>query len=136
MKWFLAIVIVSSFSLMVKAQKASLPQPPSLEGMSHGQSEVDKMATFPGGIRAYNKFLSKNLKWPGDEEATGRVIVSFYIEKDGRLTNFKIVKSMGREFDAEALRVLKKSPKWIPAMKNGKTIRIKYAVPINFTLSS
>lgn len=91
--------------------------------------------SFPGGQKAFYKFLGKNLKWPGDTEATGKVIVSFYIEADGRLVNFKIDKGMSREFDSAAIRVLKKSPKWIPAMKDGKAIRIKYSVPINFTLS-
>ena len=121
--------------LNAKAQKTTSSQPTGSEGFSNGTSEVDRIPTFPGGITAYRKFLAQNLKWPNQDDAQGRVIVSFFIEKDGRLTGFKVERSLGKEFDAEAIRVLKKSPKWIPAMKNGKALRLKYAVPINFTLS-
>ncbi|MFI5140023.1 MAG: energy transducer TonB, partial [Sphingobacteriales bacterium] len=111
--------------------------PPNTDGMQHGPSLVDKMPTFPGGIKAYGKFLEKNLKWPknDDDDTQGRVIISFYIEKDGSLTNFKVERSLGKDFDAEALRVLRKSPKWIPVMENGKAIRCRYTLPINFILT-
>jgi protein TonB len=121
--------------LNAQAQKTTLSQPTGSEGFSNGTSEVDRIPTFSGGITAYRKFLAQNLKWPNQDDAQGRVIVSFFIEKDGRLTGFKVERNLGKEFDAEAIRVLKKSPKWIPAMKNGKAVRLKYAVPINFTLS-
>jgi len=127
--------MVALFSLSIKAKKPALSQQPDYDRMQDAPILVDKMPTFPGGIKAYGKFLNKNLKWPGDMESTGRVIVSFYIEKDGHLTHFKIVKSMGSDFDAEALRVLKKSPKWIPGMKDGKAVRVKHSVPINFYFS-
>jgi protein TonB len=91
---------------------------------------------FPGGEKAFYTFLGKNLKWPDSSiDAQGKVLVSFYIEKDGQLTNFKIERSLGALFDNEAIRVLKKSPKWIPAKQNGRPIRYKYTVPVNFTIS-
>ena len=93
--------------------------------------------SFPGGMEAFGKFLSKNLKWPikGDIDVQGMVIISFYIETNGNLSNFKVEKKLWPECDDEALRVLKLSPKWIPAMQKGKAIRKKYLVPINFTIS-
>jgi len=90
---------------------------------------------FPGGDKAYGRFLNKNLKWPSPDDDNGRVVISFIIEKDGSLTSFKVERSIRKDFDAEAIRVLKKSPKWIPGRLNGKPIRAKYMVPINFTLS-
>jgi len=91
---------------------------------------------FPGGTKAYGKFLEKNLRWPTQDDIQGRVIVSFIVEKDGSLTNFKVERSLGKDCDNEALRVLRKFPKWIPGMKNGKPVRVKYMVPINFTISA
>jgi protein TonB len=89
---------------------------------------------FPGGKKAFSAFLHKNLKWPKDDgnDWQGIVIISFFVEKDGRLTEIKVAKSMGAAFDEEALRVINLSPKWIPAMKNNKFIKSKYTVPIKF----
>jgi protein TonB len=69
------------------------------------------------------------------DDTYGRVIVGFTVEKDGKLSDFKVEKSLGTKFDTEALRVLKKSPKWIPGRLKGKPVRVRYSVPINFTIS-
>lgn len=89
--------------------------------------------SFPGGDKAWRKFLSKNLKWPKGEEGTnGREIISFIVEADGRLTNIKIMRSLGKNFDIEVLRIMKLSPNWIPAKQNGKSVGTKYYIPISF----
>ncbi len=100
-------------------------------------NSLDRKPKFPGGDEAFYKFLGKNLKWPfhGDIDVQGRVLISFVVEKDGSLTNFKVEKKLWPELDAEALRVLKKSPKWIPGKQNGKLVRVRYTVPINFTIN-
>jgi TonB family protein len=74
------------------------------------------------------------LKWPKNtsDDIQGVVTVSFFVEKDGSLTEIKVTKSMSPPFDEEALRVINLSPKWIPAMKNNKFIKSKYTVPIKF----
>ena len=89
---------------------------------------------FPGGEKAFSAFLNKNLKWPKNtsDDIQGVVTVSFFVEKDGSLTEIKVAKSMSPPFDEEALRVINLSPKWIPAMKNNKFIKSKYTVPIKF----
>ena len=119
---------------MAKAQK---PVPQNNRPFTDPVSlEFDEAPTFPGGIDGYNKFLTKNLKWPKTAiDAQGRVFVSFIIEKDGHLTNFKIEKSLEKDFDDEAIRVLKKMPRWTPAMKNGKIVRVRFAIPIKFMLT-
>jgi protein TonB len=92
---------------------------------------------YPGGEKAFHKYLNSNLKWPdATADAQGIVLISFFVEKSGYLSGFKIEKSLGKEFDAEALRVLMKSPRWIPAMKNERPIKSKYSVPIKFFLKS
>ncbi|MEO6978170.1 MAG: energy transducer TonB [Mucilaginibacter sp.] len=92
---------------------------------------------FPGGKLAFSAFLHKNLKWPASNtnDVQGVIIVGFFVEKDGQLTDISIEKSLKDEFDKEALRVIKLSPKWIPAFKNNKPIKSKYTVPISFTVS-
>ena len=98
--------------------------------------QIDKYLSFPGGEKAWGKFFSNHLQWPKSDagDTQGKVIISFIVERDGRLSDFKIERSLGKDFDAEVLRVMKLSPKWIPAKQNGKTIRKKYTVPINFVI--
>ncbi len=87
-----------------------------------------------GGSAAWAKFLQKNLRYP-DTEVQGRVIISFIIEKDGKLTDLKVLKGVITELDREAMRVLKLAPAWKPGMQNGKPVRVKYTIPIVFQIS-
>jgi len=106
----------------------------SLTGKVYSQALTPPQ--FPGGKEAFSNFLHKNLKWPDTAiDAQGNVIISFFVEKDGRLTDIKVDRGLNKQFDAEALRVINLSPKWIPAMKNNKSIKSKYTVPISFTVS-
>ncbi|HTE00215.1 MAG TPA: energy transducer TonB [Mucilaginibacter sp.] len=100
-------------------------------------SECEHQPTFPGGTKAFQKYLLKNLKWPdktGMIDVQGKVRVSFVVEKDGTLTNFKVLRKLHPLFDAEAIKVLKKSPRWNPGTVNGHKVRARYLVPINFQL--
>lgn len=87
---------------------------------------------FPGGEKAFSKFLDKNLKWPDNTDGQGTVIAGFLVETSGKLTHIHIVKSVAPEFDAEAVRVMQLSPKWVPAFSAGKPVKSKYTIPINF----
>jgi TonB family protein len=100
-------------------------------------SSVEKIPEFPGGINAFYNFLSRNIKYPDEARqkgVQGRVIVSFIVEKDGSLTNFKIARGVGSGTDEEAIRVLALSPTWSPGLQNGEAVRVAYSVPISFTL--
>jgi len=91
-----------------------------------------------GGATTWSKFLSKNLRYPEmaiDQHIQGKVWVSFIIEKDGTLSNFKVVKGVGYGLDEEALRVLKLAPAWKPGIQNGQPVRVQYNIPINFQLT-
>jgi periplasmic protein TonB len=88
-----------------------------------------------GGDKAWAKFLNKNLRFPPtaqDEGASGRVILSFIIEKNGSLSNIVVDRAAGHGFDEEALRVLKLAKAWKPGIQNGQPVRVKFAIPINF----
>jgi TonB family protein len=100
---------------------------------------VEHVPAFPGGLPAFYTYLNKNIKYPAkarENGAQGRVIISFVVEKDGSLTNARVVRSVEKDIDKEALRVIKLSPKWSPGMQNGKTVRVAYSVPISFTLGT
>ncbi|MBB6109264.1 energy transducer TonB [Mucilaginibacter lappiensis] len=91
-----------------------------------------------GGAAAWAKFLQKNLRFPGvaqDAGVSGRVIMSFVIEKDGSLSNIKVERGAGYGFDEEALRVLKLAKAWKPGIQNNQPVRVRYTIPINFQLS-
>ena len=91
---------------------------------------------FPGGNIALFEYLSKNIKFPKskeNEDVKVRVVTTFTVEKDGSITDAKIVRSQDEAFDNEALRVINGMPKWIPGMQNGKAVSVKYTLPITFS---
>lgn len=99
---------------------------------------VEQQPTFPGGYEAFFRFLAKNIKYPAEavrQKVQGRTIVGFIVEKDGRLSNIRILRSLGAGTDEEAVRVIALSPKWLPGIQNGHTVRVSFVVPISFTLN-
>ena len=98
---------------------------------------VEEMPQFPGGASALLEFLSKNIRYPKEAfEANkqGRVLATFVVEKDGSISETKVVKSVDPSLDAEAVRVINAMPNWTPGKQSGKAVRVKYTVPINFRL--
>ena len=95
------------------------------------------MPTYEGGDAALMKYIGENLKYPEEAKERGlqgRVVVGFIIEKDGSLTDVKVLRSVDRALDAEALRVVKGMPKWISGRQNGQRVRIRYLLPIYICL--
>ena len=98
---------------------------------------VEVMPEFPGGTEKMMDYLSKNIKYPEaakEKGISGRVFLSFVIEKDGAVSNVKVAKGIGKECDDEALRVVKAMPKWKPGLMKGKPVRVNYMLPIFFKL--
>lgn len=98
---------------------------------------VENMPEFPGGMAACLQFLAKNIKYPtiAQENGTqGRVIIQFVVNKDGSIVDPKVVRSVDPYLDKEALRVILTMPKWKPGMQRGKSVRVKYTVPVMFRL--
>lgn len=96
---------------------------------------VDQMPVFKGGQEALGKFFSDTMKYPlgaSVQGISGRVIVSFVVQKSGETTDHKIVRSIHSLLDNEALRVVKMMPKWIPGKKDGKTVPVLMNIPIKF----
>ncbi|MEP6610301.1 MAG: TonB family protein [Mucilaginibacter sp.] len=104
----------------------------------HSLGTLDFMPEPVGGAAAWAKFLNKNLRFPAvaqEDGVSGRVLLSFIIEKDGSLSNITVDRPAGHGFDEEALRVLKLAKAWKPGMQNGQAVRVKYSIPINFQLA-
>jgi protein TonB len=99
---------------------------------------VENMPVFPGGDLGLMKYIQRNVKYPPiakEYNITGKVYVSFIVDKSGSVTNVKIVRGVGKNLDAEALRVVKSLPKYKPGKQRGKAVRVMFTIPINFTLN-
>ena len=95
------------------------------------------MPEFPGGQIAMLNFLSKNIRYPEAAHKAGiqgRVVATFVVEKDGSISNAKVMRSIDPLLDAEALRVINSMPNWIPGKQDGKPVAVKYTVPVSFKL--
>lgn len=98
---------------------------------------VEQQAQFPGGAGALNSWLSKNLRYPElaqQNNIEGRVIVQFVVEKDGSISHPVIARGVDKELDKEAIRVVKRMPKWQPGKNNGVAVRSKFTLPVVFKL--
>ncbi len=123
----------------------------SANGSSHGVLDgqgasddaiytyVQEMPQFPGGEEAFNNFLRHNIRYPltaRQHSIEGRVYVYFVIEKNGTLSDIKIVQGIGAGCDEEALRVMRMMPRWKPGKKQGHEVRIQAQKTITFVLSN
>ena len=98
---------------------------------------TETMPQFPGGQGVMMKYLAANIKYPASAvkaKKQGRVIIAFVIQKDGSVTNARIVKSVDPELDAEALRIVKAMPNWTPGTQDGKPVDVNYTIPVVFSL--
>ena len=123
---------IDNESLVIPATSVENSAPHMLVG-----DVVEDMPEFPGGSQKLLEYLKENTHYPEIAEKNGvqgRVVVTFVVEKDGSITEAKIVKSVDQSLDEEAFRVVKSMPKWKPGMCNGEPTRVKYTVPITFRL--
>jgi TonB family protein len=99
-------------------------------------SSVEHVPTFPGGEKAFTRFLANTIKYPAQavtNRVQGRSIIAFVVEKDGSLSDIRVLRALGNGTDEEAIRALKTSPKWNPGVQNGHRVRVQYSVPVSFT---
>ena len=97
----------------------------------------EQMPIFEGGDAALLKYLTDSVKYPElakKHGVQGRVVIGFIVEKDGSLTDVKVLRHVDIALDAEALRVVKGMPKWIPGCQDEQLVRVRYNVPVSFRL--
>ncbi len=91
---------------------------------------VEQQPQFPGGIERFNEYIKKNRKTDIPLSKSDEVIVQFIVEKDGSITNIKIIRGPSESANEDAIRLVKSFPQWIPGMQNGHAVRVYYVVPI------
>jgi len=101
-------------------------------------TSIEHVPEFPGGLNAFGSYLGRSIVYPKsaiDHHIQGRVIISFIVERDGSLSDIKVIRGVSPDIDNESLRVMRACPKWKPGTQNGRTVRVAYSVPISFSLS-
>jgi TonB family protein len=93
---------------------------------------VEEMPTFPGGESERARFISNNLRVPA-ENLEGTVYVSFIVNEDGSITDAKILRGLGKNYDEEVLRVINLMPKWLPGKQNGEASAVRFNMPVKFS---
>lgn len=98
---------------------------------------IEEQPAPVGGMSAFKQFLKKNLKYPNQARRMGiegKVFVQFIVDRDGSLNDIKVLKGIGVGCDEEAVRVLKKHPKWSPGKQRGRPVKVRIVIPIFFKL--
>ena len=98
---------------------------------------VETQPSFPGGFGALMKYLSTNIRYPEEAERLhiqGRVVCTFVVRKNGAVSDVKVKQSVDPQLDGEAVRVIRRMPKWIPGKRNGEDEDVGYTLPITFKL--
>ncbi len=113
-----------------------LPQPPLSERTDY-VTTAETMPSFPGGETAMQAFVAENMRYPAlaqEMEIEGRAIVEFAVEKNGRRTSVKVLKSPDPSLNKEAIRLIKAMPKWIPGKNAGQPVTVRMTAIVNFQL--
>ena len=128
MKQILSFILLLTFSIM-----------PSCSSFAQKGKQNDKdkivMPQFPGGEEALHKFIISELNYPHEariNKESGEVLVAFSVGMDGYISGVRVVHSVSKSLDAEAMRVISKMPSWVPGKKNGRPVRAEMTIPINF----
>jgi periplasmic protein TonB len=132
MKKNLIILLFFVFQI-ANAQNTSdgLPKQQPKDESIYNSSNIEVMPDYLGGISEFYKFVGKTYKVPNVKGLSGKVFVSFVVEKNGKLTDLKVLRDVGYGTGEEAIRVLKKCKKWSPGLQNGKKVRVLFSLPIN-----
>lgn len=90
---------------------------------------------YPGGAGEMQSFITRNINYPEEADGEqGRVIVKFVVNKDGSISDVKVIRGLNEVLDKEAVRVIQSMPNWKPGKQHGKTVRVRYSVPVMFRL--
>ncbi len=137
-----ALMLTLSSATIAKNEVATTSEKPILPPPQKDNkvfTAVEHEPSFPGGLDKFYQFLQQNIKYPAEarkKNVQGKVFITFIIEKDGSFSNLRVVRDPGYGCGAEALRVMKLSPKWNPGIQMGHKVRVQYTMPINFTLKA
>lgn len=133
------LLMVLSFTLLllpaISAQDSSNDSISTFSENEEVLIKVEQMPVYPGGNKALRDYLIDNIKYPKEaveKKIEGKVILTFVVSKEGKVENVKIKRSLTRECDKEAVRVVRNMPTWIPGVQDGKIVSVQYTLPITF----
>jgi protein TonB len=135
MKLFICVLFFSVFNtLTAQTNPTNSSTQKADDNLLYSLAGIEEKPEYPGGINAFYSFIAKNFKAPTHKNFKGgKVFASFVIEKDGSLTEIKILRDAGHGTGEETLRVLQLAEKWKPATQGGVTVRCSYQIPIQLT---
>lgn len=111
--------------------------PPVVEDKTYEMFDIQKSPSFPGGEAELLKYLNQNIKYPQlarDNNIQGSVALTFVVNKDGSVSDVKILKDIGGGCGKEAVRVVNSMPRWIPGEANGHPVKVRFTLPVRFRL--
>ena len=135
---FLLIPLVGftqSKTIAVKYQEDKKEQEGTTDNNIYNTAGLEKKPEYPGGMMEFYKYIGKKYRTPDVKGLQGKVLVSFVIEKDGSITNIKVIKDIGFGTGEDAIRVLQNCERWIPGEQNGKKVRTLFTLPITIKAS-
>lgn len=136
----LVVNVEADQSTEIEEYRREIPLEPEEEEMMEEEPVfviVESMPMFPGGEEARLKYLNENVRYPtmaNEAGIQGRVYVEFVVEKDGSVTNVRVIRGIGGGCDEEAIRVVQNMPKWIPGRQRNVPVRVRFNMPIKFIL--
>lgn len=137
MKRIISLLLLAAFGFAASAQSNEGTPSTAINNEEEVFVVVEDEPEFPGGTEALYRYLASNIHYPAEAKAEriqGRVFVSFVIEKDGSVTNIKVLRDIGGGCSEEAVRVVKAMPRWKPGRQRGQRVRTQFNLPIEFKL--
>lgn len=134
---FTAEMAIAQGSHIRPEEKSPSAAQPTNQDKFDGFGTSDILPEFPGGQLAWEKYIRKNLRYPAKalkNRIQGKVLMRFQITKTGELKEIRVVRGLGYGTDEEAIRLIKKSPRWTPATYRGEPYLVAYTMPISFRL--
>jgi len=134
----LLLILVLFIPFLSFSQTASIVKDDKLESSADSLFNypfIEVVPEFRGGRQSWTQFIAGNMHYPLEafrQNVSGKVILQFIIEKNGNLSNLKVLKGLGAGCDEEAIRVVRLSQPWTPGQQNGKAVRVSYIMPLIF----
>jgi protein TonB len=100
-------------------------------------TQIDQFPEFPGGTEGLKQYVKENIRYPEKAKKAGiegRVVLQFFIDKDGSVIDEKVIRSLDKDCDKEAVRLVRNMPKWKPGLQEGKPLKVMYTLPVTFRL--
>ena len=134
--WWRLLTVMSVLAILLMVNTNAMAQNKK-KANDKVLEKAEVMPEFPGGEQAMMKFVAENVQYPEEakeKEISGRVLVSFIVEKNGSINEVKVMKGIGGGCNEEAVRVISAMPKWKPGKQEGKPVRVSYMMPITYKL--